>query len=537
MRLSPDRSLAVIALAAVCAAGWAQDAPTEEAPTTQEVAPKLNSLTLGFTNKRVSDDKRRLDEFGTVPSGFTLTEFQFARPFDGVGASFNVALRGRPDDDYWYGGGLVTADGTLSLKASTLRRGFYYVPLTPTGTSLDRVGEATAQYSIAPNVAAYALFRKTERNQRYAPPLDSRRNTTEVHGAGITAATPVGHIGVSVSESRFTSPDFYQPNTVHSRLAATYSADLSPSFSLAATGAWTKVRRLGVPDNNVRSLGVSANLDLSPTTLVLFDMSRQDLSLPGVQSAYDQQRFSTGLRLVQKIKGWSFQAGYRHREAEHVRADRTFVDVPSWDTYDFRLSGRLTPELRMTMRGSWDNLTESAVPGTIDPHQLIWDDKLMGQVKIDGGNGTTNGYVVYTFRFRQNKQRSVEVGWHNFAAGFSRVFSSNLVGYAEASYDVFSAAGEVEGTSETLKDYFPNSFNAAIGLDWAKSETESVSGSLNTFATNNVKGTQFTLAYRKALSPDHSIELSFSPWQYTDRLYGLTGYNATIFSLNYKVKF
>lgn len=531
------RRIATIAFMAVGAAAMAQDAPPAEDAPAQESTPKYNSITLSYTHTKLSGDSRQANRFGQLPDGFSVSELLFHSPFLGDGPAVNFTWRGLPGDDTWFGGSYVTANGLTNLKASGLRRGYYQVPITPTDQSQDKVAELSLQQSLAPNLGAYLTFRKANRSQHPAAPLDVRRNSAETHGAGIAGQFGSSNFDVSASQTRFTTPDHVVPNTVTTNLSGNYSVELAPTFSLMAGGSWSKIHRVGGTDGTVRSLGFAGVMGLSDSSLLHFDLSQQDISVPGISTGYDRKRLSIGTRLVTRWNGWAFQAGYRHKESEHVRADHTYVDVPKWDTFDFRASGRLTDDLRMTVRGTWDNLLSSTVPGTDDIHQLLWDDKVMGQVKVDGGNETTTGYFMYTYRFRQNKQRSVEIGWHNFAAGFSSILSPSVTGYVEASYDVFRAGGEIEGTSETLRDYFPDSLNATLGLDWARSDKDSFSASLNMFGTNNVRGNQITLSYRRDISADQSFQLTVAPWQYVDRLYGQTGYNATIMSLSYKVKF
>ena len=85
--------------------------------------------------------------------------------------------------------------------------------------------------------------------------------------------------------------------------------------------------------------------------------------------------------------------------------------------------------MRLTLRGTWDNLTAGAVPNTDDTRQLLWDDKVMGQAKLDFSSDSYAFYAVYTYRFRQNKTRLTEIDWHNITIGASHPFNSALTAY------------------------------------------------------------------------------------------------------------
>lgn len=538
------RNLASLAGVLVLAMGaFAQETPPTE-PTEPdeeeiEIPVRWNSITVGYSTWRAGGSRVRMGQFGRVPEGLTLAELKYTNPIDDSHPYWHLTWRGTPGQDTYGSGMIGLNNGQTILKGSVLKRSYFAEPSwVPTGDSEDRVGTLSVSHAIAPNVGAFVSYRSDDRSQRYVPPKQAGRVRSRTVGGGVEGRFGPVQAGVAVTDRRTFDDTGRQPATLQRGISAHVSGQLGSALSLEGAAGYTRIEQAGRPSGGVRTMAIAGSLDLGPLTSLQFHAGRDDLDLGDiVRNAYVRQRFTSSARLHHRLGTWGLQLGFKHREDERVRADRTFVDVPKWNTYDARLSGRLNNGIRVTVRGTWDDLTASARPTGTDPRQLWWDDRAMGQIKLDGGNDAFTGYATYTHRFRQNKQRNVEVSWQNFAVGASYQVSPTLLGHFEWSYDAVRATGASEGTNDTLDLFFPNSMSLAVGLDWVPSEKYSLSANLNHFATNNWRGTHVTLQYRRRISADHSLDIIVAPWRFEDRLYGQTGFETTFFGVRYTVKF
>ena len=511
--------------------------PGDEEKAEPDPKVKLNSVTLGYTTRKHSGDERRLNQFGNVPSGFAVDELTLFSPWSPSSPYGKLVVRNLFDDDYLVMGQGIFLDGRVNFKGSYLKRGYYDVPIGPSNESDDKIANFSLQASIAPNLGAFFTYTNSERKLEFAPPKGPFQNKTKTIGTGIGGKFFGGYGEFTYSDRRFEDPLGFQPTTAQRTFNGSYNIDLGPAVNLGVTGSYSRIMQTGLADSIIKNLGLNGSVDLGEKTYLTFDMNRQDIELPNILNSYDRKRLNTSARLVHKQGGWLTQFGFRHRENERVRKDHTFVDVPSWNTYDVRISGKLSKEARLTLRGSWDDLTSSAVPQTLDTNQLIYDDQAMAQVKVDGGSDNTTAFFAYTFRFRQNKQRGMEFNWHNISVGGSQVMSPTVLGYAEFSFDRFSAKSNGDIPLTGLNDYFADSTTFTMGFDITASDKDHFAASWNTYSTNNVYGSDFSVNYRRQIASDQSMELTLAPWRQDDRLFGFNGYKATIFSAKFTVKF
>lgn len=538
------RNLASLAgILVLTVSAWAQETPPAEEPTKEseeiEIPVKWNSISVGYYTWKASGSRIRMGQHGRVPEGVTLAELKYLNPVGEGHPYYSFLWRGNPGRNAAGEGVVILEGGQTILRASVRDRQYYAEPSwVPTTPSQDKLGTISVEHQIKPNIGAFVSYQSADRGQRYVAPKESGHQRSRAVAGGVEGRIGGLQAGLTVTDRRTFDDTGRQPATLQRGVEGRLAGEIGNRLSLQGAMGYTRIEQAGRPSGGVRTMAMAGQLDLGPRTYLQFNAGRDDLDIGQLTAnAYVRQRFNSGVRLNHRLGDWALQFGFRHRETERVRDDRSFVDVPKWNTYDARLSGRLNNGIRVTLRGTWDDMTATARATGVDTRQLWWDDKAMGQIKLDGGNDVFTGYAAYTYRFRQNKARNVDVGMHNIALGGSYQFKPNLLGYAEWSYDSIRATGGAEGTSTTVDTFMPNSMSISAGLDWTLNERASFSAAVNHFATNNWRGTQVTFQYRRRISADHSLDVVVAPWRFEDRLYGLTGYETTFLGVRYTVKF
>lgn len=537
MKATPYKSLcSLLVLALLGSMAVAQDAPEPSEEPEETPAPKLNKLTLRYSALEISGNRSTARKRGSLANGLAIEELSYLRPGNDIMPFIRLTLRDTPDRDYSFGANLISPNGATQYSLTTMHRRYQKNALTPTGDSDDYFTEARISHRSG-NTGVFVAYQNTERDIQPERPRPSRYpNTQRIAGGLQTQSGPV-NASLTATQTRTTDRSNLIPRSVQQVFGAQLSGDLGPNVSLLGAATHTRVSQSALEDSKMNSLALSGIVDLWHRTSLRFDLSRQDLDLPNVETSYDRQRFSTGAQLNTYIKGWGLQLGYRHRETERVRRDRSSIDVPSWDTYEARLSRRLSDQLRVTLKGTWDDLRDSYVSGTRDTRQLTFDDRVAGQAKVDYTSDSTSIYAIYNYQFRQNRQRDVALTWHNIALGASRQVSEPLSVYGEVSFDSIAGGNKVAATDGQLEEFFPNSMNAAAGFSLSMDSVSTLSASVNGFSTDNVWGVQLSASYTRQLADDRTFELTVSPWTTRDRLLHETSYRATLVTLKYSLKF
>lgn len=113
------------------------------------------------------------------------------------------------------------------------------------------------------------------------------------------------------------------------------------------------LRQQNRSNSRMETLNLAGDIALSSATVLALAFRQDKISLPVLRNAYLRERRNTNALLIHRWNRWSLHMGVRERESERVRADHSFVDVPRWWTVEGRLWGRLSKQLRLTVRG-WD---------------------------------------------------------------------------------------------------------------------------------------------------------------------------------------
>ncbi len=526
------------ALAMVAASASAQDAPPAAEPQKDAepeelfVPTKLSQITLGYTGFRPNYG---LSRYARPTQGLSLHDLTLFNPLSEKSPFARLIIRGMHNQDSMIQGDVALNQGRTLLRGTRRDNAYYDFGWVSKGRSEDKETEFSMDHSFTTNFGAFAFYKKNERWGRYPAPRDADHTHTQVLAGGVGGNMLGGNLGVTASERITTDDRGNQPKTLQRTVSGNFARDLGTAVSLEGSAAYSRIEQRNLPSSSVRSYALAGNWDLGASTGLSFQLGQQDIDLNTVQNAYTRQRFLYGARLMHRWPGWSLQVGMRHKESERLRADQSYVDVPKWNVYEARLAGKVGPA-RLTLRGTWEDLLATAIMTTTDKRQMLWDDRAMFQAKLDGGGELFQAYGAFTYKYQQNKQRGVELGWKNFVLGGSYVLTPSLNAYAEYAVDDYRAKGSAIG-APSLGFYFPNSRSATAGVNWAHSPRLSASANFNYYESGDVRGTQLTLSLRQKLSLDQDLELVVAPWRHEDRQYDLTSYRTTFLMARYTVRF
>ena len=539
-----ERFAAVMLLSTTVTGAWAQNAtpPAGQEPDENEAPVKVRWFSLGYYGWAETGNGHKLRQYATPSRGFQIGELRLVAPANGKSPYSTLILRGSPDGDRIATGAVSFADGRGMAKATVSRHEFYDPTPMVIPASSEDVAEATVQYAISPDIGVFYRFKQRTRDMSFEAPKDPTYYRTKSRAGGIEGKVMGGHLGVTVADNRFYDKTGSQPNSIQHRIDARYSVAPIPALNIEGMYAQTRIEQVGRVDGEVNSWAVAADLDMGPSTALLVNVRRDEIDFPIIENAHVRERFLTSARLVHRAGKVAFQAGFLHRESERIRADQQFVDVPSWDTYDAKISGRFAKDIRYSVGWSWEHLTQGPTMLTEDARALYWDDRVRAQVKLSGGGERCNGYATYGLRYDQNSPRETEIRSHNLAFGGSYAVDDKTSAFLEIAGTQYKVNGD-----DTLVSFFPGSTSFSIGADHALRPNESVSLGVNWFVTdndnplgdkdNNVRGTQINASYRRQIDANSSLELTYSPWRYTDRAYDAMNYRTTVVGLTFNTRF
>lgn len=521
-------------------------APPESPEAPLPPPPKPVSIDLGWSWWNVDGNSAKFRQYATPPNSRFLRELRYISPFWRTGDNLRLQLWSPTEDDYRLEGNLSFAFGATRIEAWTTRNRF----LTPVPETLPiserSVTESFIKQSLTPDFAVFVRYRQDGQNHYVESPRTPLLQNTRYWDAVAEGRLGNGQLSIGYTDWRYFDRTNTFPDTGMERWHARYLWEVNPTLAIEGGFARMQIRQQNRPHSQMETLNLASDITLSSATELALAFRQDKISLPVVQNAYLRERRSTSALLLHRWNRWSLQMGVREREAERVRADHSFVDVPRWWTVEGRLWGRLSKQLRLTVRGWDERLNNPPTMLTADPRSLYWDNRRFAQVKLDGGTEVLNGYLAYTYRRWANGARAVALNLSGVTLGGTWTPNDKLSLFAEYASEAWTARSEVT-QFPTLENFVPNSRVSTVGLNWNIDSRATLSLSYTNFVTDNdnplllrdanTEGRFFTANLTYQLPSGYEITLTVAPWSYRDEVVSLMDYDTHLVMLSLSGRF
>nr|BAL54302.1 hypothetical protein HGMM_F14E02C19 [uncultured prokaryote] len=446
--------------------------------------PKPVSIDLGWSWWNVDGNLAKFRQYATPPNSRFIRELRYISPFWRTGDNLRLQLWSPTEDDYRLESNLSFGFGTTRIEAWTTRNRFITPVPEVLPTSERSVTESFFKQSLTPDFAVFVRYRQDGQNHYLETPRTPLLQNTRYWDAVAEGKLGNGQLSIGYTDWRYFDRTNTFPDTSMERWHARYLWEVNPALAVEGTFARMDLRQQNRPASKMETLNLAGDIALSAATELALSFRQDKIALPVVQNAYVQERRNTSALLIHRWNRWSLQVGVREREAERVRADHSFVDVPRWWTVEGRLWGRLSKQLRLTVRGWDERLNDPPAMLTADPRSLYWDNRRFAQVKLDGGTALFNGYITYTYRRWSNGARAVALNLNGITLGGTWTPRDDLSLFAEYSSEAWTARSEVT-QPPTLDQFVPNSRVSTVGFNWSINSRATISASYTSFVTDN----------------------------------------------------
>jgi hypothetical protein len=508
----------------------------EKADATDDTEQKqlLNSITLSYLSWNSSRNINTINQNGFVNGGFGLADLSLLVPYEKE-RFYAFDLKGNPGDDF--GVRLISQWGVGTSVTTTAHQFSWFDPSYGNQfPSRDKDFTTTVDQQLAPNFGAFATVDFSEKVNQFPAPLYQPDSVTRVVALGTQKQIGNSNIGATVSESSYTDHSGVQPNSQTDRGELRYSQSFGPRLTAQGSLAVSSIQVAGQPTSWITNYKASGVFDINDVSSFGAHYDQMNLDLNSVQNAYVKRKMDSGVTYDTMLGHWSTAIGYDHREEERLRTDQSYVDVPEWNAYNFKLNGRVFKTDRFGLKASLEDLSSAPIFQTDDPALLYWSRKAAVEAKLSGGNEVNSGYLSCNYRYRNNIDRQFNLNWTNVALGGSRVFSPKLLAYAEFASDQYSVGGQ-SSEATALGNYFPTSETFMFGADYTRNSRENFSFVMTSFYTQDQWGQQIALTYHLDLGKDRNFQITYSPWLQRDRLYDVDTFTAPILQVKIGTRF
>lgn len=484
--------------------------------------------------------------YGTPPNGLYLRGLSFEPWTSDMRTTGSLWLRDGGEADYLAAGRLDFNFGRTRVAVSDRRNQFFDPSPVVIAKSQREVSDFYARQAFGRDFSVAIKGERTQEDSFYEPPKDQLRQRTYTWTGEAGGRVAGGFGSLQLSDWHYYDRTNILPDNHVQMWGVNYGRQFGSRLSAQANYFHSTIKPSKGVDNDISTFGLTADYDLSDDTLALFQYRREHLNLPTVQNAYVRDRGFVRGSIIHHFSGWDGELSYRRMDLERVNADHTFVDAPTFHTFEGRVSGRLSPSVRMTARAVRETLDGHFGMQTDDNRSLYWRNRLYGQLNFDASTDTTNAYVHFNFNEKRNDGRDTRVRDQSITWGASAQPRPNFDLYFEATTDTWSAK-TADPNTQDLGQYFPDSSVYVLGSNLTLNPSTYATLNYTEFVTDNpnplglpqgnVRGRFFTTGFHYRGKEGYEIGLSFVPWKFTDKVFSQWGYDSTLITVSANVKF
>ncbi|HLK58113.1 MAG TPA: porin, partial [Chthonomonadaceae bacterium] len=438
-----------------------------------------------------------------------------------------------------WGFGATRAEGYLSLFQ-------FQDPLpNPVDPSTRIVSGFAVKQILSPGFGLTFRYQDDRQQNNYAVPYSNLDQHTRFWNVAATGKWGPGFATLNYSNLYYSDHTGVLPNMMAQNAGLSYLWNVSNAVSLEASYSHLLISQHDAQQSKIDTLALTGDFALGSATDLDIHLQQRNLSLPTVQSAFTRAQSLGTASLSQRWKSWRAQVGVRLQDDDRVNGDQTYVDVPKWSTVEGRISGRLMPDWRLTVKGYTQALFNPPPAITMDPRSLYFNGRNYLQVRLEGGPPDINYYLVYTHQDNRNSARSTEVQTDQYTAGSIWQLSPTLSLFGEYHHEVWSGHTDLD-VFPTLSDFLPDSTTGIVELTWNLPHLY-LSASYTGFAENNANplllqdgnahGSYLTLSGHYRFPRGYQLGLSISPWAYHDNTTSALDYNAAIIMVTGSARF
>ena len=502
---------------------------------------------VGFSIWGLDGNSNKFRQYATPARSLFLRSLRYSPPFRFRDSDAGqIILKGIGEDDYRLEGGLDLWFGRTRAEFNATRNRFYDPTPFLVKESKREIEEGTVKYLLTDEFALSLSYRMDRQDRIFESPKLPYYQRTRYWDAVAEGKIGDSRLSLSYADWRYFDRTDIRPDTFVKRWNLRYLWEPNARFGIEGDFLRFSVKQPGRPNSNIETLALNADWTISALTDLSILLRRDKLDLPVVQNAWVRERRIGVANLTHRWRDWNLNIGFRQQESERLRGDQTFVDTPRWRTFEVRLSGRVLPKWRLTLRGWSQHLTHPPTMVTTDPRQLFWDDRRLAQLRLEGGSPTLNGYLALTHRRSDNDIRAIELTSNTLVVGGSWQASKRLNLFGEYAYESWRAKSEMT-QFPTLDNFVPNSRVTTVGLSWAVDKRTFLSAAFTEFVTHNdnplllrdgnYRGRFWTANLRYRFPAGYEIALTVAPWRYRDRVVDLMDYDATIVMISGRARF
>ena len=502
---------------------------------------------IGFATWSLDGNGNKFRQYATPAQSVFLRSLRFVPSMrfpSSDAASF--VLKGLGEDDYRAEGGVDLWFGRARATVEATRYRFLDPTFSLVPESQRVTEEGTLKYLLTPDFAFSVRYCMDRQDHQFEAPKLPYHQRTRYWDAVVEGRIGEGQMNLTYSDWRYFDRTDIRPNVTVKRWQIRYLWAPTMTFGLEGQFARFSIQQPARPDSDLGTLALSGDWAISAVTDLSVLLRRDKLDLPVVRNAWVRERRLGVANLTHRWGNWTAQIGFRQQESERLRKDQTFVDVPRWRTLNFRLSGQVRKNWRLTLRGATQHLTHSPTMQVTDPRPLFWDDQRLLQLKLEGGSPTLNGYLTLTHRRWENDARLVELTTNSLVLGGTWQATPRLNVFAEYAYEGWRAKSEMT-SFPTLDNFVPNSRVTSVGLSWAIDRRTFLSASYTEYTTHNdnplllrdgnYRGRFLTAILRYRFKAGYEVALTFAPWRYRDRVVDLMDYDANVVMISGSARF
>lgn len=520
--------------------------PPEVPPVPKPLPEQQWLFEPGYADWGLGGNQSKFRQYATPPHGFYLQDLRFDPIIRPNREDLFLDFKGIGQDDYRGDGRLSFNYGRTYFRGSFSQNRFEDPTTAVQQPSAWRTYDLIGRQNATRDFAFSLNVHQDQQNINYAPPgptsgtpapnLYQSSTFTDLTGAGKLGGR--GYGSLSLDNLHYADPSGTFPSFTAQAVRADYLYTPAQSVDVEGALSRTWIGEQNALSSTIDLASLASDIFIGSATDLRLSFDREHLSLPVVQNAWVRDEQTGNIQLYHHFYGWRAELGVQERDAQRINGNQTFVEVPRWTTITARVTGKPYRHLRLDVRGSSQNLSNSPMMITSDPLSLYWNIMDNATARLEANWSSVNAYAVYTYLHNRNTGRATEVNGELYTLGTVWQVTPTVSLFGEYADEIWFGTTSGLNVLPSLGNFLPDSRIGTVELNWNVRRRVQLSLNYTDFASfndnplllpnGNTHGKYLTINGNYDFPSGDRVGFVVAPWNYTDDVTPLMDYNVAV---------
>jgi hypothetical protein len=380
---------------------------------------------------------------------------------------------------------------------------------------------------VAPDFGLTARYATANFDRFFEAPREALRVRSREWDLTASGCVGQGSLGLGFSDVQFYDRLGTLPDTSIGAVQLSGLWAPGPEGDISGSVTSLTIERAGAGVGRVNTVAMAGAMSVGGIGDLSVRGENEHASWPTVESARVTDRRLVETALHARRGPVALNVRWQYREAERVRGDGEYLDVPKWTSVIGKLTTPLGRYARLALRGSTERMWQSPQMVTTDTRSAVWNQRDRFEATVEAGRDDLTGYASWRFGRRGNTVRGATVTNGTASVGATLAVTPGLELFADLSLERWTGRSD-DVAFPTLASFMPDSRVMSVGASYALgrssflwvgyTDTTTDNDNPNLERDGNTESRYLSASLRHRFAAGQEVSLTVAPWTYRDKV-------------------